>query len=156
MARDKSTPRILETLPGDVELREPWPEEEAFFRTRPDVAGMAADDNRVVLNPFSPLNESELDAVKLNEAARVFMHRNAEWQPHFELTREQKAAFEDYGKLDDIRATVAARVLSGDPSAMTPTGEQVNFVRRLAEAMDQADRGSKPRRQCGVPSPGAS
>lgn len=72
--------------------------------------------------------------------------------PDFNLTPEQSSAFANYGPLDAIRATVAARILSGDPSALVPTDAQIAFVHRLASAMglslnglpaaDDADRGA--------------
>jgi hypothetical protein len=37
--------------------------------------------------------------------------------------------------LECIKATIAARILSGDPSALTPTSEQIAFVLRLAREM---------------------
>ncbi|OAN44962.1 hypothetical protein [Magnetospirillum moscoviense] len=53
-------PRIIGMLPGGVEQREPWPGEVDFFRRRPDVTGMAAEDGRVVLSPFCQLIESQM------------------------------------------------------------------------------------------------
>jgi hypothetical protein len=76
-----------------------------------------------------------LDAVALNEAARVVMSRREHLRPEFQLTPEQGAAFANYGSGEAIRATVAARLLSGDPSALTPTPEQIAFVVRLAGEM---------------------
>jgi len=51
------------------------------------------------------------------------------------LTDQQKAQFQGYGAGEDIRATVAARILSNDSSAGTPTQEQLDFVKRLAAEM---------------------
>ena len=131
-------PRIISLLSGCVELREPWPTEEKFFRSNPNVSGMAAEDGRVVLNPFSTLDNRQMKAVALNEAARIVMNRDG-ITPSFSLTTEQKEAFSGYGSIEDIKATVAARLLSEDPSAMTPTQEQVDFVQRLSTAMNEAD-----------------
>jgi hypothetical protein len=127
--------RVLRVLPGGVKEREPWPSELEFFRFRPDVAGMAAEDDCVVLNPHSALSAAQREAVALNEAARVIMRRDPTLRPSFSLTPEQDAAFRDYGAFADIRETVAARLLSRDPSALEPTEEQTLFVARLAEAM---------------------
>jgi hypothetical protein len=129
------TPQIKRILPGGVPLREIRPSEEDFFRSRPDIAGMATDDGAVVLNPYSPLSEQEMDAVALNEAARVVMSTHVDLRPSFALTLEQEAAFANYGPPECIKATVAARILSGDPSALTPTAEQITFVLRLARHM---------------------
>ena len=99
------------------------------------LAGMATDDGAVVLNPYSPLSEQEMDAVAINEAARVVMSTHVNLRPSFALTLEQEAAFANYGPPECIKATVAARILSGDPSALTPTAEQIAFVLRLAREM---------------------
>ena len=127
-------PRFLRYLPGGVRLREAWPSEDEFFRSRRDVSGLAADDGCVVLNPYTDLSMAQSDAVALNEAARIVM-RQSHIRPTFTLTAEQQAAFEDYGSLEDIRATIAARILSGDPSALTPTPDQLLFVNQLAQEM---------------------
>jgi len=126
--------RVIKSLPGGVEYRESWPSEVEFFRKNPKVAGMAAEDNKVILNPYSNLNEDQKNAVLLNEAARVVMRRPG-LGPTFGLTDQQKAQFQGYGAGEDIRATVAARILSNDSSAGTPTQEQLDFVKRLAAEM---------------------
>ena len=38
---------------GRISVRKPYGTELEFFRRRPDVAGYAADDDCVVLNPFA-------------------------------------------------------------------------------------------------------
>lgn len=130
-------PKIIRHLVGGIVLREPWPSEDAFFRNRPEVAGMAADDDCVVLNPYSTLSESEKQAVLLNECARAFMRQNG-IAPTFGLTADQEAAFSNYGPLESIKATVAARILSNDPSALQPTKEQLLFVQTLRVKMGLA------------------
>lgn len=127
-------PDVIDVLPGDVPLRLPFAQEMKFFRDRPDVAGYAAEDDMVVLNPFSGLSQDEKGAVALNEAARVFMRRHA-IQPSFSLTEEQARTFADYGPVGCQKATIAARLLSGDPSALKPTADQEAFVSQLASAM---------------------
>jgi hypothetical protein len=73
---DFGRPRIIRLLTSDIAWREPWPSENEFFKMRPEVAGLAADDDCVVLNPYSTLSKTEKDAVLLNESARVFMRRS--------------------------------------------------------------------------------
>lgn len=124
-------PRVLKILVGGAPLREPWPAEVEFFRSRPEVSAMATDDNAVVLNPYSALSKDQVEAVLLNEAARVFMRVHGP-RPKFCLTSQQAEAFAGYGTTQDIRETVAARLLSGDLSAGTPTDDQKAFVSRLA------------------------
>jgi hypothetical protein len=87
------------------------------------------------LNPYSPLSEKEMYAVALNEATRVVMATHGDLRPSFAPTPEQEAAFANYGPPEFIKATVAARILSGDPSALIPTAEQIAFVLRLAREM---------------------
>jgi hypothetical protein len=96
---------------------------------------MAADDNAVVLNPHADLSEQQRDAVLLNEAARVFMRVHGP-RPSFDLTNEQAARFKDYGSRQDIRETVAARLLSGDQSAGIGSDEQSVFVLQLRRCME--------------------
>ena len=129
-----SAPRIVCLLSGDVEQREPWPSEVEFFGNHPHVAGIAAEDGRVVLSPFCDLTDNQKAAVALNEAARVVMVREG-LVPDFRLTLAQASAFAIYGPIDAQRATIAARLLSGDPSALEPTAEQVEFVRSLRQLM---------------------
>lgn len=122
-------------LPGRVPLREPWPSEIDFFRTRPDVSGLAGDDGAVTLNPFIDLPPHATRAVALNEAARVLMFRMETLRPTFAVTADQQKAFANYGPTNAIKETIAARILTGDPSALTPTEEQLSFVERLAKAL---------------------
>lgn len=130
-----ASPRTIRILAGGVPLRELWPSEEDFFRSRPDVAGMSTDDGAVIMNPYTFLSEEETESIALNEAARVVMSTRADLRPNFALTPEQEAAFTHYGPQDAVKATVAARILSGDPSARIPTVEQMAFVERLAREM---------------------
>ena len=115
-------------------MREPWDAEDEFFRNRPEVAGLAGEDDCVVINPHSPRTEREKEAVALNEAARVVMRRDR-FTATFDLTQEQLVAFKSYGPIEAVRATVAARLLSGDPTALEPTSDQLKFVRQLAKRM---------------------
>jgi len=113
-----------------------FPGEDDYFRKNPHVAGMAAEDDRIILNPYSKISEAEKRAVMLNEAARVHMRRGLMTAPRFDLTPEQTERFGNYSKnLDDIRQTIAARILSGDPSAGAPSPDQLNYVQQLRQFM---------------------
>ena len=114
-----------------------YPGEETYFKANPNVAGMAAEDDRIILNPYSKLSPAEKSAVMMNEAARVHMRRGLVEAPRFDLTPEQEQAFSTYGdrKLDTMRQTLAARILSGDPSALKPTADQLEYVQRLRQFM---------------------
>ncbi len=115
-------------------IREPSPSEIEYFKKNPHVSGMATEDDRVIINPFSNLSGKEKKAVAVNEHARLFMRKGL--KPDFELTPEQIIKFKEYSQnLNDIRETVAARILSGDPSVGNTTPEQRAFVEKLKSAM---------------------
>ena len=112
-----------------------YPGEDDYFRKNPHVAGMAAEDDKIIMNPYSSLSDTEKQAVMLNEAARVHMRRNFD-PPFFDLTPEQQQRFGSYSKNPtDIRSTIAARILSGDPSAGKTTSAQTEYVSRLKKFM---------------------
>lgn len=114
-------------------VRSPFETELEFFRGRPEVAGMAAEDDKIVLNPFSPLSKKELNAVAQNEALRIYMRQN-QINPSFDLTQAQQKMFAntEYAK-DPIAAkqSILARILSGDPSAKDASLEQTIEAQRL-------------------------
>ena len=122
-----------------IEIRKPYPSEDAFFKKHPNVGGMAASDNRIILNDHSSLSDTEKEAVATNEAARVHMRTTKSLKPSFKLTEEQEGTLRGttYSKAtsQDRRETIAARILSGDPSGGTPTEEQLNFVGQLKSKM---------------------
>jgi hypothetical protein len=121
-----------------VEERKPTRSESQFFRQNPNVAGMAASDNSVVLNPVTPKGVNP-KAVALNESARIFMRLNPEFQPNFALTPEQSQFLDSTIYRDAspaVRsATIAGRLLSGDPSAGGASPEQRQFIVNLRKQM---------------------
>ncbi len=122
-------------LNGGIEERTPYASENEFFRNSPHVGGMAAEDNRVVLNPFSALSANEMDAIRANESARAYMRKN-DVQPTFDLTPTQQMNFATYSpNVLDQRSTIAARILSGDPSAQDVTPDQKAFATLLRAMM---------------------
>lgn len=127
-------------LPKSVEMRKPYAGELKYFKKNPNVAGMATEDNKVILNPYSNLNPDQYQSVAVNEASRIFMRR-PELKPDFELTTQQKNFLDTTtyrnASEDDRRATIAARILSGDTSAGIPTPEQNMFVDKLKNAFSQ-------------------
>jgi hypothetical protein len=113
-----------------------YPGEDEYFKANPNVTGMAADDDKIIMNPFSKLKDNERQAVMMNEAARVHMRNKLIDAPNFELTPTQTEKFGSYSKdPNDIRQTIAARILSGDPSAGDATPEQQEYVSRLRQFM---------------------
>ena len=113
-----------------------YPGEDEYFKKNPNVTGMAADDDKIIMNPYSTLKDNERQAVMLNEAARVHMRKKLIDAPNYDLTPEQMEKFGSYSKdVNDIRQTIAARILSGDPSAGKPTEAQQEYVGRLRNFM---------------------
>jgi hypothetical protein len=129
-------------MPIPKELfRNPEQGELDYFKSNPTVTGMAADDNKVILNPYSKLSKAEKDAVALNEYGRIIMRTNPNFAPNFKLTDEQTKflgsnTYKDAPEQDRM-ATIAARLLSGDPSAGTPTIDQLKFVNSLQEFLNK-------------------
>jgi hypothetical protein len=124
-------------LPKGIEMRKPYASELKYFKKNANVAGMATEDNRVILNPYSNLNPDQYQSVAVNEASRIMM-RQPEFKPDFELTNQQKSFLDTTtyrnATEDERRATIAARILSGDSSAGVATSEQNMFVDRLKSA----------------------
>ena len=87
-----------------VGLRDVYPGEDTYFKDNPHVGGMAAEDDRIILNPYSKLSEKEKQAVMMNEAARVHMRRGMIEAPRYDLSPEQSKAFANYSKSMKIRS----------------------------------------------------
>ena len=107
--------------------------EDAYFKENPNVAGMAAEDNKVILNPYSKNSKEEQGAVYSNELSRIAM-RVSKDKPTFALTPEQVEQFRGTsyeGNDDAMRQTIAARIYSNDPSAGRPTDEQMQYADKL-------------------------
>lgn len=116
-------PRIYERSPYEGEVN--------YFKENPNVAGMATEDEKVIINPFRQFQAGERESVIQNEIARVLMRSGMIARPMFEITPEQKAKFATYGTEQDVKETIAARLLSGDPSAGNSTAAQLDFVNKL-------------------------
>jgi hypothetical protein len=120
-------------------IRKPYESEIKFFKDRPEVGGMATEDNKIILNPFTTLSPSERSAVARNEAIRLYMRQN-EIAPEFDLTKSQQKMFmgTEYEK-DPVSAkqSILARILSGDPSAKDATLDQTLEAQRLQEQIMQ-------------------
>ena len=120
-----------------------YPGEDEYFKANPHVGGMAADDDKIITNPYSKLKENEMNLLMMNEAARVHMRNKLIEPPNFEITQEQLnrplgggKLMKDYSPdMNDIRQTIAARILSGDPSAGDVTPDQQEYVAKLRQFM---------------------
>lgn len=122
--------------PNDL-LRDPFQGELDFFNKNKNVTGMATEDNKIILNPYSNLSEKQKDAVIKNEAARILIRSGKIEKPNFELTEDQFKFLENTpyknASEDDRRATIAARLLTGDISGQNATEEQMSYVSKLSD-----------------------
>lgn len=118
-----------------------YPGEHQYFRQNPHVSGMAADDGRIILNPYSQLQQHEYDAVAKNEAARLFFRENQNrFKFDFDPTPEQFEAFRNTPYQNDpynLRATIISRIISGDPSAGNVTTRQQQWADWIQEQLNQ-------------------
>lgn len=134
--------------PNESLLREPMEGEIDFFKNNPHVGGMMTqEDYMVTLNPHSKLSDAEKQQVMKNELARVIMHRTQ--IPEYQITPEQQYHFSTmnkgraYGGPEDIRATILARIATGDSSALNATSEQMKYAKQLKDAVEQYLSGIK-------------
>jgi len=132
------------------EVRKPFASERKFFRENRHIAGMATADNRITMNPFSPLKPGERQAVVKNEAARLLMRKKR--QPFsFSLTPQQVRSFAGttYGQPGKERArqeTVVGRLVSKDPSAGESTEAQRLAASRVSAKLERRQRQSRSAR----------
>ena len=129
-------PKIPESIYG-YPVRAPYPGEDTFFKGRPEVGGMAAEDGKITLNPYSKLSDDEKSSVAKNEAIRLWM-RDKKPNLSFPVSPKQKQAFAntEYGGDENaLKQTIVARILSGDPSALAEKGqiEVANSIMRQIE-----------------------
>lgn len=126
-----------------VPLRGLYPSEDRFFRSHAQVAGMAADDGAIILNPYSDIPADNYMKVAKLEAARHWMRRMGDELPSFSLTSNQAKTFstiqdgKPYGSDRDVMDTIMSRILVDDASAGDVTDEQraaaakvLDFMRR--------------------------
>ena len=126
------------------ERKELYPGEDAYFKKNPNVGGMAAEDNRVIINPYSSLSNEEKNAIRTNETARLYM-RNSESneRPNMRLRRSQKKSFSTVNNgsaysedPQDIKETIVARIISGDKSAGKTTVRQRKYAEKLKRKIE--------------------
>ena len=113
------------------EIRTPFDSELEFFKKNPNVTGMAAEDGRITLNPFSDIDLAGQKIVAVNEAARLLMREN-KIKPDFDVTDDQRKDFKGtpYENDDDaLKETILARAVSGDPSAGKLTARQKEWAK---------------------------
>ena len=140
--------RKAQVVPSYLMRDKLYPGEDTYFKSNPHVGGMAAEDNKIIINPYSSLKPHEQEAVKVNELTRLYL-RNSKTPLKFGLTDQQKKSFGDYSKDEnDIRATIVGRIVSGDPSASNVTPEQAEAANQVRSALFNSKYGL---RQNGTP-----
>ena len=115
-----------------------YPGEDEYFKANKNVAGMAAEDNKVILNPYSNLSDKEKKSVVKNEQLRLWM-RNNNIVPDINLTAEQETFFKGTAyenATNEKKQTIIARILSGDPSAKA-TSEQKIQAQKLMQRLNK-------------------
>ena len=119
--------------PPNAFRRTPHSSEQQYFSKNPQVTGMLSEDNNVVINPNSSLQEQEKKSVVRNELFRMLANKNA--SPKFSLTPAQVQSLTSTGyhnlPEDVRRKTIAARIASGDPSGGNPTQEQLQYIQQM-------------------------
>jgi hypothetical protein len=125
-------------------LREPFQSEMDYFDKNRNVTGMATEDNKIILNPYSKLNEKQKDAVIKNEATRILIRTGQVEKPIFDITEEQGKFLDNTtyknASEDDRKATIAARLLTGDSSGQTATEDQMNYISKLSDFFNKDNR----------------
>ena len=120
------------------EYRQPYQSELDYFKNNTNVGGMATEDNKIILNPYSSLNDREKHQVGLNEGVRLFLRENPNYIGNFGLTNQQKQSLGNYSNnIDDIRSTILARILTNDPSAGKATIRQKFNANRVRNAINR-------------------
>ncbi len=137
---------LFDTVGGayGYQTRRPYDSEKKYFKDNPNVAGMAAEDGKIVLNPYSKNTPQQQQSVVQNEAIRLWLRKN-NFNPQFDVTPKQAAAFAntDYGKPENIRHlkhSLIARYLSGDPSSGQLTPEQVKAADTVRANLPQTGK----------------
>lgn len=70
------------------EYRQPYQSELDYFKNNTNVGGMATEDNKIILNPYSNLSNEQKRQVALNEGVRLFLRKNPNYIGNFGLTKQ--------------------------------------------------------------------
>jgi hypothetical protein len=122
------------------DIRDSYPSEKEYFKSNQKVGGMATEDGKIILNPYSELDERELNSVATNEAARLFIKEN-NLNFDFDITPEQAGSFKGtiYGEPEneqELKGTILGRIISGDKSAGNATQEQLDWAGKIKKALE--------------------
>lgn len=127
-------------------VRNPYKSEDVWFAMNTDTTGMAAEDGRIVLTPYSGLTDAQKTNVAKNEAIRLFMFEN-NINPQFKVTPKQAGSFQgtaygEKGKEGFMRQTLVARILTNDKSAEDVTDEQRKVSQDIMQQLAAKTRGA--------------
>jgi hypothetical protein len=130
------------------EIRAPFQGEDDYFQKNKNVAGIATEDGRITLNPYSGNTAEQQAAVAKNEAIRLWM-RESNIDPKFKPTKEQVQSFygTEYAKPGNelqLRRTILARYLTGDGSAGNVTNRQKVWGAFVMKGLMEREGGKKP------------
>lgn len=129
----------MEALEIVLRLRRATTDELSWFELEPHIAGYAAADGTIVLNPRSGLQEIERACVVRNEAMRLLMAALS-LSPDVDVTDAQAKAFAGTEYANNpvaLRQTIVARLASGDPSAGQGTELQIGYARAVCALFEQ-------------------
>lgn len=126
--------QFFSLLSNKYKEREPTESEMDYFKKSQHVAGYAAEDGQVVLNPFASVYANQelaplaKESVKRNERLRLYL-RDQNISPDFPIAPHQIQMFKRYAPeyLNNptaMRQTILGRLASGDPSASPYLPEQ--------------------------------
>lgn len=127
-----------------LNLRKATESERKYFKNNPKVEGMMSQDSdQVVLKPkeMSKLTPRERRAVVDNENFRLFL-RKKKPKLNFKLTDEQRKNLSGttYDKAGEYqrKATILARIKTGDPSGGKATKEQTTLLKQLKKEIEKS------------------
>ena len=121
--------KFADILGKMFQQRQPTGSETDFFRRRPEVAGYAAPDQSVVMNPAFNGNT---DAVLLNERLRHVFNANPQLVPSQMTIAEHQRLSGGYQDDEQaLRSSILARMLSGDTSLSPYTFQQYEAIKGI-------------------------
>lgn len=126
-------------------VRLPFDPESAFFERNPHVAGMAAEDGMIVLNPFAALDTSQREGVLRNELYRLLVRQqhlpayDGPVSPQQEQMLNATPFYASAPAADRI-ATLFGRMLAGDQSAGEILPQQKAYLDSISAPFEEAFR----------------
>jgi len=125
------------------EVREPFLKEANYFDQNRNVTGMATEDGKIILNPFSGLSKEQSQAVAKNEAIRLFL-RESKLEPDFDVTPAQLESFKGTKYADPenelhLKHSLISRILTNDSSAGEVTEDQQGWADYVLKQLEKRE-----------------